>query len=184
MSNYWAGYTGLAIMLEKEEITNFFKRYLSKTFYKDSDNIPVEKLQDLISEYSASEIGFVKSKYVNENPFTTLEESIVDVDFDRSNAEKLFTIMPWDNDQYDGALFIPMEKDERCGEDNCFTFRESDAILIWATKSIMPWEILNGNSYKSNDEIIDDFKDRLSAYLPDDFNWKTHIGFIEYAAYA
>ena len=184
MSSYWAGYAGLTLMLEKEEITDFFKRYLAKTFYKDSDDIPVEKLQDLISEYSAPEIGFVKSKCVNENPFTTLEESVVDVNFDKSNTEKLFTIMPWDEDQYDGALFIPMEKDKRCDEDDCFTFRESDAIFVWADKSIIPWEILNGSSYKSTDDIINEFKDKLSAYLPDDFNWKTHIGFIEYAAFA
>lgn len=34
------------------------------------------------------------------------------------------------------------------------------------------------------DEIIDEFKEKLEDYLPKDFNWEAHIGFIQYAIYA
>lgn len=61
---------------------------------------------------------------------------------------------------------------------------KNDAIIIWSDKSMMPWEILNGNSYKSTDDIIEEFKEKLATYLPDDFNWKSHIGFIEFAVFA
>ena len=186
MSSYWAAESGLALLLEKEETTNFLKQYLSKTFYKDAEpnELSANAIFDLIGEYSAEEFGFVKSKYADDNPFKSLNESILDEDFDKSNIHKLFNITIWNEDQYDGALFVPMEKDERCGKDKCFTFRKNDAIIIWSDKSMMPWEILNGNSYKSTDEIIEEFKEKLAVYLPDDFNWKSHIGFIEFAVFA
>ena len=44
--------------------------------------------------------------------------------------------------------------------------------------------VVDGASSDGSLAIINEYKDKLAAYLPNDFNWKTHIGFIQYAVYA
>lgn len=56
-------------------------------------------------------------------------------------------------------------------------------VFFFTDKSTLLQEIFKG-SYHSMDEIIDEFKEKLEDYLPKDFNWEAHIGFIQYAIYA
>lgn len=48
----------------------------------------------------------------------------------------------------------------------------------------MSLEILSGRSYKTLDELVQDYKDTIGEYLPEDFDWESHIGFFQCAAYA
>lgn len=86
-------------------------------------------------------------------------------------------------DEMSGGIFYPFECDERCGKDNCFELYEGYYGIFFTDKSTLPQKIFKG-TYHSMDEIIDEFKEKLKDYLPKDFNWKAHIGFIQYAIYA
>ena len=68
-------------------------------------------------------------------------------------------------------------------EENCFELYEGYYGIFFTDKSTLPQKIFKG-TYHSMDEIIDEFKEKLEDYLPKDFNWKAHIGFIQYAIYA
>lgn len=188
MSSYWGACTGLALMLTEEEVNDFYKSYLSKTYYPDDAKDHIEELENLIGEYSYQEVAFIKPAYVKELMSTGLStlEDCCDIDAQFDVNGKIFHMDLYNpTDMCSGGLFFPIEKDERCGDDDCFTLTSTkNKYLFYSSKSIMPWNILSGESYTSIDDIINEYKDKLAAYLPDDFNWKTHIGFIQYAIYA
>lgn len=189
MSSYWGACTGLALMLTEKEVNDFYKRYLSKTYYPDDAENHIEDLENLLGgEYSCQEVAFMKPAYVKELMSAGLSslEDCCDIDTQLDVADKIFHMDLYDPaDSSSGGLFFPIEKDKRCGDDDCFTLASTEnKYLFYSSRSIMPWNILSGESYTSVDDIINEYRDKLAAYLPDSFNWKTHIGFIQYAVYA
>lgn len=45
-------------------------------------------------------------------------------------------------------------------------------------------ELLSSGFYKSKEEIINEFQEKLGGLLPSDFDWDNAIGDIQYACYA
>lgn len=169
MSSNWYAESGTALILDEEETIEFCKKYLKEICERDMVKVPdaytaVEEL---------GEQALIRSKYKHEQADSS---SIEEVD------EKHFRISMYE-DEMSGGIFYPFECDERCGEDDCFELYEGYYGIFFTDKSTLPQKIFKG-TYHSMDEIIDEFKEKLEDYLPKDFNWKAHIGFIQYAIYA
>ena len=153
----------LSILMPSFICTPIDGSFHSKSFVKVPDAYTaVEELD---------EQALIRSKCKKADP-SSIEE----------NDEKHFRISMYE-DEMSGGIFYPFECDERCGEDDCFELYEGYYGIFFTDKSTLPQKIFKG-TYHSMDEIIDEFKEKLEDYLPKDFNWKAHIGFIQYAIYA
>ena len=120
------------------------------------------------------EQALIRSKYKHEQADSSSIEEVDEKTFSRFRCMKM---------RSSGGVLHPFECDERCGEDDCFELYEGYYGIFFTDKSTLPQKIFKG-TYHSMDEIIDEFKEKLEDYLPKDFNWKAHIGFIQYAIYA
>lgn len=61
---------------------------------------------------------------------------------------------------------------------------EENSFIIYTEKSTLPQAFLQNESYHSVDEIIKEFKTKLGIYLPENFDYQSHIGYVEFALYA
>lgn len=184
MSSYWLACSGIALLLSKEETDNFFLNYLRKTYNPNATNDDVKTLYDAIDDYSENEIYFLS--YIRhketmkvltnlESTFGTQLETL-----QKLPKNSIFTISQYESDS-NVAAFYPL--DENIQRETNYITVYDDCYAIWCNKSVLPHKILSGESYHAIDEIILEFKDKLLKYMPDDFNWKAHIGFFEYAVY-
>ena len=167
MSSNWYAESGTALILDEKETIEFCKKYLKEICGRNMLKVP--DAYTAVEELDTRTL--IRSKYKKADP-SSIEE----------NDEKHFQISLYE-DEMSGGIFYPFECDERCGEDDCFELYGDYYGIFFTDKSTLPQEIFKG-TYSSMDEIIDEFKEKLEDYLPEDFNWKTHIGFIQYAIYA
>ena len=58
-----------------------------------------------------------------------------------------------------------------------------EGLLIFAEKSTAANQLLKHGFYGSAEEICEEFKVKVGAYLPQDFEYESHIGDITYAVY-
>lgn len=180
MSSYWSAISGTVLVLNKKEVEDFFKKYVSINFKNGKEpNDDMRELKEMIDENGYEETPFFRSSCREQLilSFPTLK-SCMDADF--GEIEKnIFTAMLYDEDEYSGGMMYKFN----CENGN-FAGVDSGRLLFFADKSTRPQDILTDKSYKSTEEIVDEFKDKLSAYLPEDFDWDSHIGFFQCAAYA
>lgn len=176
MSSNWYAESGTALILNEKETIEFCKKYLKEICGRDMVKVP-----DAYTAFDELKThALIRSKY---------KDKQVDLYPIKENDENYFEISTLTfsgllyEDEMSGGLFYPFECDERCGEDNCFELYGDYYGIFFTDKSTLPQEIFKG-TYHSMDEIIGEFKEKLEDYLPEDFNWKTHIGFIQYAIYA
>ena len=166
MSSNWYAESGTALILDEKETIEFCKKYLKEICGRNMLKVP--DAYTAVEELDTRTL--IRSMYKKADP-SSIEE----------NDEKHFQISLYEDDM-SGGIFYPFECDERCGEDDCFELYGDYYGIFFTDKSTLPQEIFKG-TYSSMDEIIDEFKEKLEDYLPEDFNWKTHIGFIQYAIY-
>ncbi|MBQ6857620.1 MAG: hypothetical protein IJO13_11025 [Lachnospiraceae bacterium] len=62
--------------------------------------------------------------------------------------------------------------------------RDKNLYVVFSDKDMMSVESFEKKRYDSYEELVQEFKDKLQNYLPDDFEWDIHIGNFSYAAYA
>lgn len=61
---------------------------------------------------------------------------------------------------------------------------EPDLIFVQANFGCYAKAVLRGDFYKSKEELVQEMKDKLSRYLPEDFDWEANIGDLDYAIFA
>lgn len=188
MSSYWSATTGLALHLNNTETEAFFKEYLGKTIDPNHDkNIDIS---EILSESGTDEVAFISSN-VRTQVMKTLKT--IDDCIDAYKIAKLaktikhpiFTIDTYLSEEYSGALFYTLKLNtdpERKQYEKYVTTELDDGILIFG-KSVLPQDILSNASYKSIDEVYEDFRNKLNDYLPSNFDYESHIGFFQAAIY-
>ena len=182
MSMSWSAISGVALVLDPNEAEEFYKKYLFETYQKDGvTDDDINHIEDVISENGCDFFYFLRSADRTKlmNVFPTIE-SCGDEKVAKKYTANLFTIMEYSYDECSGGMYYPFEQPE---EGSCFNV-DDGSIIIFTDKSTKPQDILQGKSYSSTSEIIDEFKSKLAAYLPVDFDWEKSIGFFQCAAYA
>lgn len=192
MSSYWAGYCGSGLILKPDEFDAFIEKY--KTVNND------EITQDIISygvdggDIDIREIGFLSGKHINNIPkdSRTVDNSM---GMDPIMKErKHFHICHIDSDNCEGAFFIPFVVNGRLNlqenrtegdHDDKSVVLGNDFYIVWSDKDLDgPSYFKTERAYGSYNEFRQEFKDKLEAYLPEDFDWDAHIGTCSYACYA
>lgn len=164
MGSYWAGYHGQGLVLTAGEFQSFLRSYADGC----TDEGTKQEIEDFLDdEISIDDITF---KSASGKPFT-----MFDVDNGFGSG---FTLTPyrehgkpnrdWEPDRHilngwddDGTVYV-------CGAD----------------MRIDGMDCFDRKAYGSYEEFVDEFKDKLAVHLPEGFDWESHIGIYQYAAYA
>lgn len=168
MSSYWAAYYGVALVLKEKEFCDFLEKYAEK------HNLEREDLDEKIEDDGVREYPFVKS--ANSEVF-----EITDILTDSCDGMYL---IPFYNKGKKNTYFTDQEKKE-VNKDYCaLSLRDKNLYAVFSDKDMMSVESFEKKRYDSYEELVQEFKDKLQNYLPDDFEWDIHIGNFSYAAYA
>lgn len=173
MSQNWAAYHGIAMVLNEKEFNDFLDRYCKK--------------QNLTRKTLLCEIDF---NTFAETPFKASNPDvpnfyITEINNDICEGASLYPMMSSENsvnmpiyDQNGKLKSSVIVNDYDLGHQNCYA--------IFADKDITSGTIFLGPEYRYNtyDELLTEFKNKMKDYLPDDFDWNIHIGDFSYAAYA
>lgn len=187
MSSYWSAITGLALHLNNKETESFFHEYLGKTYDPNHDkniNIP-----EMLGKMGTNELAFISSETRKEamktlKTFEDCSDSNKIAKFAETSRNSIFFIDNYLSDEYEGALFYTLKPNTKPEyiHDRYVITELDDGILIFG-KSVLPQDILTGESYKSIEDIYEYFRKRLADYLPNDFDYESHIGFFQAAIY-
>ena len=166
MSQYWGAYHGVALVLTEPEFETFLDNY-----EKSYSNI-----KDTIEETSLQECLFHNGK----------------------NPEKTFDITPVSTDDCSGMILFPFinkngnvnerifdEKNTLIQDIIYHDLRAENCYAIFSDKDFTSGRVFNPKyRYNSYDELLEEFQNKLKAYLPADFDWNSHIGDFSYACFA
>ena len=168
MSSYWAVYSGVGLVLREPEYRVFLAAYakahkLSETFF-----------DEYCEDVSINEYEFIRAKAL----VTNMEL-------------KPFWVTEITTDTCEGMYFKPFVYN---GKPNTFEERglniidyrwsDKDCYVFFSDKNMEGYNAFLEKPYASYGDFVQEFKDKLAAYLPDDFEWDEHLGNFSYACYA
>ena len=175
MSSWWGGYYGSGLVLNQGEFDGFL------VAYKEWNHIDGDK--DLFSEEPMSEFSFIRSIHAGEY-FSGSEVK----------PEDSFGIEAVLQEECDGMRFIPyMNREEKnlCMRDGTLTpdysscdRRGEDLYVIWSDKEFDSVQAFEEKPYASYEEFRNEFIEKAQRYLPEDFDWDSHLGRLTYAVFA
>lgn len=160
MSSFWAAYMGHGLVLDSQEFEAFLEAYVAAV----PDDDPALKTLDAYMEwnYGIDEVKFAK-------PGTDDRFSLFCVDDGCCDGFRLwnYRVDGKKNKDYEMAD-IPMQ----------------NVYVLNAEHALDGVDCFDGPAYPSYEAFVQEFKDKMAAYLPDDFDWDSHIGSYSYACYA
>lgn len=154
MSQYWAGYHGLALVLDTNEFQIFLNNY-RKLHTDDTTRALDEQTDD------------------GENPL--LDCTIREYPFQPCVGDKEFYVVNVLTDDNDGMRSVIVEN-----------LRNQDSFVFFTDEDMTSGSYLDGKTkqYHSFQDVLTEFQNKMKDYLPEDFNWDSHIGDFSYACYA
>lgn len=158
--SYWAAYSGQGLVLDKQEFDDFLEAY---ALVAGKDDNAVKQLD----EYIEGDIGIEEVKFTKPGTDETFQFSVAD-----DSCCEGFRLWPYrvdgkKNSKYE-TVDIPM----------------TDIYFLEADRQLDGINCFDERPYKSYEAFVQEFKDKLSAYLPEDFDWDAHIGIYSYACFA
>ena len=165
MSSYWAGYHGTALVLKEEEYVAFLHKYAEVQKKNETD------LMEEIDEIGLCEFEFTYG----------------------TDPSKRFFITELLTDENDGMYLYPYMNDGHpniCNEEQdwsakAYNLRSYNLYVMFSDKALdSPKAFFGKPIYSSYEELSNEFKNKIGAYLPADFDWDSHIGSLSYAAFA
>jgi len=195
MSEYWSATSGTVLVFHKEEAKDFFTRYLLETYRKDGvTDEDIDFINSTISDYE-DDFYFLRSAYRQSllEDFHSME-SCVDERTATEHQKELFNCVEYCEEECSGGVLYPFKKPARgkfvdVEDGSCIIYTdfvdvEDGSYIIYTDKSTRPQDLLGADGYNSIEEIVKEFKEKLAAYVPDNFDWESHIGFFQCATFA
>lgn len=96
-------------------------------------------------------------------------------DADKQDGEEFYARIIRDDPYYPGLRFLPIAEGLEYGSE------EPDLIFVNANFGCYTRGVLRGDFYKSKEELVQEMKEKLSRYLPENFDWEANIGDLDYA---
>lgn len=199
MSSYYAAYYGSGLRLNEDEFEDFVSRYLA------ANNTTK---RDIVKGYDTA-VGMEcdDGRDDGEESYEDEFESMVicwavafrwasDIGKDGGRQFYVTHVSP---DDSDGMTFHPYRGKD--GKSNVYyvdqkaktknpafadyqSLRGETSYVFFSEKSLDGPEVFEERPYNSYEEFVQEFKDKMAAYLPEDFDWDAHIGRFSYALYA
>lgn len=198
MSSYWAGYSGTALVLTQDEFEAMMGVYKSKN-PRDAERI----LDEYDSLYDCDRANLIRGVFAgrdlrDDHAPEKVPKSLYNRDDSNSQNDKYyFQAVLVDPDDCDGATLTPFYNSN--GEKNVYVLDDDGNVVrtqdytvhlgepVWAffsDRDLASVNTLEARPYKGYSELLEEFKNKLAAYLPEDFQWDSHIGHFSYACYA
>lgn len=159
MGMHWEGYHGEGLVLTEEEFGKFLMDYKRRCEDKDSVR-QVEKMED--GDIGVNEVVFI------------------------SPSGMKFKMFCADDSCVEGFRLTPYRIRGKAN-DNWITndtIPSYNVYVISSDKVIEGMHCFEEKAYESYEAFVDEFKDKLETYLPEDFDWDAHIGIYRYACLA
>lgn len=184
MSSYWAGYSDTGMILTVSEFEEM------RATYEEWNPQQKGIVENALDNEELEFVDFIMSKFAG---ISTSELS-------DNGSEKVFNMIELNDADTDGVIFYPFYRPD--GRKNIVQQLENDDMElcecthpIWdsendrcyflsSDKDMSGVNAFDEKPYASYQEFVQEFKDKVGAYLPDDFDWDEHLGNIYYAAYA
>lgn len=172
MSMYYTANKIFGLLLTDGEIEDFQreycrhnKEYLKNKFKDDLKNVNANDEENLLNELI----------YLTSDEFSWSEDIYVDEDTKR---DELHTYII-NSDHAEGMIFFPISMID----DFNITQRDIDeGMIIPAKMGYSEISVLSDMPfYKSTNEVVNEFKTLIGKFLPEDFDYKNHIGEFWYA---
>lgn len=178
MSSYYAAYHGSALVLEEKEFEQFLENY-KKLVVKKLKKELVEDFNRMLTGEGCQirEYSFVKSNKIHKNPNGILMSE---------SKSDIFEILDISPDDCDGMLLCPYLSYGKLHweADNFIDYRYEKIFVIFSDYQLdSPLTFLE-KPYNSYSDFVNEFKEKLSIYLPENFDWDKHIGSFSYCCYA
>lgn len=195
MSSYWSAMTGTALILSSTEYDNMLLNYLKTAFKPDANEKDASHYMDSCEELS-NEVPVIKPSCLDAikpiyPTMDTFLEKLQDDEYnsndDISIAKNLVYFERYNTDEYSGGVFYPIDtsaNEEFKGQRIPYFDVDDDSEIMYTRFSTLSIDLLKDKHYTSTDDIINEFKDAIGAYLPDDFDWEKHVGVFMCAVYA
>lgn len=195
MPSYWSAMMGTALILSPAEYDNMLLNYLQTTFkphanLKDASHYmdSCEELSDEVPVIKASCLDAIKPLYPTMDAFLEkLQDAAYHPNDDTSIAKNLIHFNRYNTDEYSGGVFYPIDtsaNEEYNGQRMPYFDVADDSEVMYTNFSTLPIDLLKAKHYTSIDDIVNEFKDAIGTYLPNDFDWEKHVGVFMCAAYA
>lgn len=175
MSSWWSGCYGSGLVLNQKEFDGFLVKY-KEWNHMEGDT-------DLFNEEPVCEFDFVRSIYAGMN-FSDSEKK----------GEDCFWIADVLQDECDGMYFSPYMNqgkknlymiDGACNPEYIsYDMRSEDLYVIWSDKELDSVQAFDEKPYASYEAFRNEFMEKLQRYLPEDFDWDSHLGKLRYAVYS
>lgn len=158
-------------------------------WYPDKKNVLIlkgDEYEDMIERYLASipELDVTKKNMIvnaarNYSWFLKSEHDVTgwyDTDFRNIESDHLFGIEEFD-EQFDNVHFVSFMTKISAYYDT----GDEPLYTLEAETNIKETGAFDEDSVSEYAALVDEFKQKLEHYLPDDFNWDTHIGVLTYS---
>ena len=140
MSGYWCATSGTVLVLSKEEVRDFFTRYLLETYRKDGvTDKDIDFIDCTISEYGSDSFYFLRSAYRQSllEDFHSLE-SCVNERTAAEHKKELLNCVEYCEEEHSGGVLYPFKKPAR----SKFVDVENGSYIIYTDKSTRPQDLL------------------------------------------
>lgn len=195
MSSYWSAMTGTALVLSSVEYNTMMLNYLKTTFKPDANTDDVkqyiescEELSNDVPVIKASCQDVIKPLYPTMDAFLNkIQNDAYNPNNDTSITKNLVYFDRYNTDEYSGGIFYPIDTSDNekfNGHKVPYHDVDNDSEILYTKFSTIFMDLLTTKHYTSVNDIVNEFKDAVGSYLPDDFDWEKHIGEFMCAAYA
>lgn len=195
MSSYWSAMAGTALILSPTEYDNMLLNYLKTAFKPDANEKDIsyymdscEEISDDVPVIKTSCLDAIKPLYPTMDAFLDKwQDDEYNSNDDISIAKNLVYFDRYNTDEYSGGVFYPIDtsaNEEFKGQRIPYFDVDDDSEIMYTRFSTLSIDLLKDKHYTSTDDIINEFKDAIGAYLPDDFDWEKHVGVFSCAVYA
>lgn len=192
MSQYYAAYYGSGLKLSEDEFQDFTAKYL------EVNNLTLEE--------------FVKSVMGPDYEFDDAEEEfdsliqgnaaefVRSADIHKAHDEQSVFSSVWVSPDFADGMWFETYRAKTGKPNKTFldwkrqiwnpdyikpeSLRDDVSYMFYSDKSFDGPSVFDERPYNSYEEFVQEFKDKLEAYLPADFDWDAHIGRFNYAANA
>lgn len=199
MDSYYAAYYGSGLKLNEKEFVDFLQQYMEAT-----GNTKASMIKHVTDKYTYPvSIDFDDEDDVNDefSQMVICEEIMFTwgIDLSLGNSRKR-TFCPTivSPDDSDGMNFYQYyangrpntyykdEERETANPDyvDPILLRDETSYVFYSDRMLDSVNAFERRPYSSYQEFEQEFKNKMAAYLPDDFDWDAHIGRFSYARYA
>jgi len=190
MSQHYAAYYGSGLRLNKKEFDSFLARYLDvngvtkkdivKRVYQDDDieDSEIEEMFESLIEANDMEFIWSSDLSVTSREKCVFESVYVSLD----NCEGMDFHQYYSNGK-PNVYFTNVETSEKNPDyvDSYPVHEES--YMFFSDHALDSPLAFEKRPYSSYGEFKQEFKNKMEAYLPDDFDWDAHIGLFTYACF-